>query len=238
MSNTSQQEKRIDIVVTSYNRPKFTAQCLESIAETTHPHRVILIDNCSDQETQDYLWDAREAGLIDILILLDKNIGLEPAKNRTLSFIESELYVDTDNDIIATDKDWLTKLIKLMDEHKNYAAIASRPQIFVGDDIELLKNNEEEVREYRKCGASMRIMRTDLVKEVGGWRGNPKNMHEANRGEEFYICGKLQEKGFKVGYSRDIECKHLFGEDNWGYPEDVEHYHQPVWPIPTDKLYG
>ena len=80
----------------------------------------------------------------------------------------------------------------------------------------------------------MRLMRTDAVRAVGGWRSDPKDMNEANRGEERHICGKLKAKGYKVGYATDIDCYHLFGPDNWGYDMEVEHYHRDQWPIPTD----
>ena len=99
-----------------------------------------------------------------------------------------------------------------------------------------------EVVERHFVGGSLRLMRTNMVREVGGWRSNPKDMTEANRGEELYIGSKLRVKGWKLGYARDVECVHLFGEadketgqGNWGYPKGVEHYHRPIFPIPTDK---
>lgn len=234
-------EQKVNIVITSYYRPEFTLQCLEAIDKyTSYPHRVILIDNGSNQETLDTLWDAWEHNLINLLILNEENQGLEPAKNHAFTFVDSDLYVDSDNDIIVPDlgkKCWLTRLVELMEKYKDYAAIATTPQVFIGaDKVEMFKNAPEVV-ERNFVGGSMRIMRSDVVDKVGGWRDNPKDMYEANRGEEKYICGKLKQEGWKVGYARDIECKHLFGEDGeWGYG-NIPHYHRDQWPRPKDSLY-
>lgn len=210
-------------------------------AHTTTPHRVIIVDNGSDQETRDILWDAKEQGLIDILILLDKNYGLEPAKNIALTFVRSDVYVDSDNDILVAPPigvDWLGTLCGLMDKDPKLVALACPPQVFIGaNKVEMFKD-APDVLEKDFVGGSMRLMRTEAVRAVGGWRSNPKDMTEANRGEEHYICGKLREKGYKVGYARDVECFHLFGEDEWGYPKGVEHYHRKQYPIPTDTRYG
>lgn len=233
----------IDIVITSYYRPQFTWECLNAIETfTTTSHRVIVIDNGSDKSTQDTLWDAKEEGLIDILILLDKNYGLEPAKNYALSYVSSDIYVDSDNDILvppsSDNSDWLGRLSTLLEKDDKLVAVATTPQVFIGAHKEEIFKDADEVVERDYVGASMRLMRTDAVRSAGGWRSNPKDMNEANRGEEKYICGKLRAKGYKVGYARDIGSFHCFGEENWGYPDNVDHYHRDMWPLPTDKLYG
>ena len=123
----------VDILVTSYYRKDFTEKCLLAISNyTTYPHRIIVGDNGSNLETTDMLEDYFEVGVIDELVLLSENRGLEPMKNILLSHVQSEYFVDTDNDIIAPDGEWLTRLIKLMDERKDYAAIACTPQVFIG----------------------------------------------------------------------------------------------------------
>lgn len=229
---------KIDIVVISYFRPKFTWKCLESIYNNTlTPHNVIVVDNGSDKETKDMLQKAYQMGYINKMLWLPENLGLEPAKNWGLSFVQSDWYVDTDNDIVVPPA-WLEGLLTLKERHPEYAAIACHPQVFVGDDINLLLNDKNKIREYSHCGAVARLMNTNLVREVGGWR-NEGDMVTLTRGEEKYICGKLRAKGYKVGYARDIKCFHDFGtNDNWGYEEGTEHYHKPVWPLPNNKIYS
>lgn len=237
-------QNQIDIVVTSYHRPQFTLDTLAAVSGfTALPHRVIVVDNGSDKQTVKMLIEAKDDGLITTLVLLDKNYGLEPAKNVGLSLVTSDVYVDTDNDILVPPPDehgdWLSKLADLMDQNDQYAAIACPPQVFIGANKEALFMDAPPVKEWDKCGGSMRIMDTEAVRKAGGWRNDPKDMTEANRSEEWYICGKLRRLGYKVGYATNIEVFHQFSDDEeWGYGKDTPHYHRDIQPRPTDKQYG
>jgi GT2 family glycosyltransferase len=86
-----------------------------------------------------------------------------------------------------------------------------------------------EVKETTHCGGVLRMMRTELVRKVGGWPDE-----DTTRGhEEIYICGKLREMGYKVGYFVDMFAWHQFGDDdNWGYGgiSLSEHGHNPIQP--------
>lgn len=233
--------KWIDILMVTYERPTFDIEVLEAIRrDTDYLHRVIVVDNGSKQQA--HLQRAKEQGLIDILILLDRNYGLEPAKMYGLPFVRSPLFVNTDNDCLPQPRvggtDWLSKLVQLMYDHPRYAAIACPPQVFIGADRNALFANVDKIAEWDKAGGSLRLMRTDLVRESGGWRTEPANADEANRSEEWLISGKLRELGYKVGYAKEIECFHMFSDDeNWGYGS-VESYHRDLHPRPTDTLYG
>jgi len=86
------------------------------------------------------------------------------------------------------------------------------------------------------CGAVARIMRTDVVKKVGGW----DRRYDANRNhEEKTICSRIQSIGGKVGYAEKLVAYHDFGDDNnWGYKEIHPHKHghrvpgEEIWPMP------
>lgn len=231
----------VDILMVTYERPAFTLESLLQIKQhTDYLHRVIVVDNGS--QNTEHLEKARRDGLIDVLILLDKNYGLEPAKMYGLPFVRSPLFVNTDNDCLPQPRvggtDWLTKLVQLMYDSPRYAAIACPPQVFVGADRDKVLSSVGSIVEWDKAGGSLRLMRTDLVRDVEGWRSSPSDMVEANRSEEWHICGKLRSLGYKVGYAKDVECFHLFGNDGeWGYGK-VPHYHRDQWPRPTDKIYG
>jgi hypothetical protein len=109
-----------------------------------------------------------------------------------------------------------------MEEHPNYASIALRTHIFVADG-NFFFGRTEKVIERGHVGGSLRAMRTEAVKAIGGWVGRP------GRGaEERDICGKLRGTGYKVGYTNYLKCYHMFGP-NWGYGDmpAQEHGHAP-----------
>jgi len=221
----------IDITMVTFQRLEYTKKAIQHIAERTRvPYRLIVVDNGSTDGTREWLAQSSHVG---ILVALDANCGIHYAKNIALSLVESEpFFIDTDNDILAPNltPDWVAQLIGLMKDFPSYGAIACRPQVLVGERGDLFEGADRVVcRPW--VGASLRIMRTDAVRMVGGWR------HEKIPGrdnEERWIADRLHQVGLSVGYARDVRCWHMFGE-NWGYPADMqpeEHGHRPIWPLP------
>jgi glycosyltransferase involved in cell wall biosynthesis len=220
------QDKPLDIVVTTWNREWMTDLCLNVVAFNTQtPHRVILVDSGSNGNSR-----TRYAAQADVYVKLDKNYGLEYAKNIGMQFVESPLFVSMDNDILPYkyDPDWLSQLVGLMDKYPDYGAIALRPQTLVGTSLAMF-DTEDEVVPFPHVPGYARIMRTDLVKETGAWNDKrPLRGHE-----EMWVGEKFAERGFKMGWSPKLHCYHLWGrddEDMWGY-KNTESGHNPVWPI-------
>jgi glycosyltransferase involved in cell wall biosynthesis len=221
----------IDIVMVSYNRRDFTSKSIKYIRERTKtPYRLIVVDNNSDFETKQMLFNLRINGAIQHLILLEENYGIHMAKNYGLALVRSEkYYIDTDNDLLCPnlEPDWIQQLIGLMDKYPNFGAISCRPQVLIGRGGHEFDGPDEVVK-FNHLGAHLRIMRTDLVRKVGGWEKN----WEANRNhEDKYISTLLQDQGYDVGYAKNVRCWHQFGA-NWGYKNiPIEkHGHNEMWP--------
>ena len=234
---SSQQIKPVDISFVCWNRPQFTRWSLQSIYENTkYPHRVIVIDNGSEPTMQMQLAEMKYNGWIDQLILLDKNYGLETAKHLVMEFVDSEPYfVSTDNDILAYKYEpqcWLERLVWLMDNHPEYAAIGCRPQILVGSGNPF-EGKTEDIVDFPHIPGYNRIMRTQLTKDAGAWSDKrPSRGHE-----EIWISERFRGMGYKVGWANDVRCWHCFGDEgDWGYPgmKAEEHGHNPVSALPKD----
>ena len=163
------------------------------------------------------------SGVIKRFIPLPENAGLQRAKNFGLEYVTSELFVDTDNDCLCPllSPDWLARLVGYMHDYPAFGAIALRPQVLVG--VGPIFKGAPEIVQNNVVGGSLRIMRTEVIKSLGGW----EDINDSRR-EEWTICNKLRNNNWKVGYARDIFTYHLFGESNWGYAEGIEHYHNPA----------
>lgn len=223
----------IDIVITSYNRVKFTGECIRYIcARTRTPYRLIVVDNGSLDDTQELLHGYRGDGSVDIFVEMNMNAGIHAAKNVGLSLVQSPVFVSMDDDIYVPDlePDWLHQLYELLRHRPEFAAISMRPQVMVGDGGNMF-DGSPEVLTRGHVGSAGRIMRTNVVRNVGGWR---KEIKPGRDNEEKHICSRLAKAGYKVGYARDVRCYHAFGnDDNWGYgPVPMEvHGHRPMWPM-------
>ena len=219
----------VDLVLVTWGRQDMTEMCIKAIRQNTDRdhYRLIVIDNGSSQEMWDMLMGLQDKDYIDNLILNETNRGLEPARNQGLDQVDSKLFVCVDNDCLiqkrVKGKDWLELMVDLMDRYQGYAAISARTQVMIGTgNIFEEKEHEEEIIDFPHPGGSFRIMRTDAVRSVGGWREDSRG-----RGaEERYICGRLREEGWLTGFAVGIKCLHLFGTrgeqgtDPWGYPKD------------------
>jgi len=235
----------IDICMLTCNRRRITEISITELARrTTTPYRLTVLDNGSVDDTPRMLSDLREQDIVHRLVLSTNNNGVHWGFNRLLEMVESEWYVCTDNDIVPpavtpcmdplSDEplDWLGALLVLAEYNllERYAAIACRPHVMIGEPSNRF-DDAPEVREMSHCGAVLRLMRTDAVRQAGGWR----DIKQASRNnEEWWICGKLRKAGWKVGYARDVRVIHQFGEgdgeDPWGYPVGTEHGHVDRWP--------
>jgi len=220
----------VDIIVTTYFRLEFTKKTIKYLFDrtTSGSFRLIVIDNGSTDGTREWLLENIKPP--HLVILINQNLGLQQAKNVAMNLVSSELFVDTDNDILCplflptAAEGWLPRLTRLMKDNPEFAAIALRPQILVGVG-DIFKGKGEAV-ENNVCGGSLRLMRTNAVRKAGGW----KNAYE-NRAEEWEICGRLKKDRWKVGYARDIFCFHLFGDGEngvgrWGYDKGIDHSHR------------
>jgi len=89
----------ISTVILSWNRPALLQRTIASYAATTRcEHELFLVDNGSDDDTKDVIREAERAGVLDRVLLLDRNEG-GLALNRLLPETSSPLVHISENDI-------------------------------------------------------------------------------------------------------------------------------------------
>jgi GT2 family glycosyltransferase len=208
----------VDIVMLCWNRWELTANTVDYLRRRTkNPYRLFVIDNASDDKTPELLVNMEKSGDVFHSLRMSKNVGVHMGWNTAASLVESEYFITTDNDCYVpdVDPDWLSQLVKFMDERPDYGAIALQPHMFLGCSDPT--PDPSGVTEVGHCGAVMRLMRKDAVLKAGGWDRH----FNANRNhEELTICSRLKTAGYKLGYCSYLRCYHDFGNDNnWGYKE-------------------
>jgi len=213
--------KSVDIFITSYLRQYYTQKTIEYLYERTkHPFRLFVINNGGNDEVVE---EGTKDGKIFLGVNFSYNVGIHAAWNISLAMAESEYFITSDNDIYVPDldSDWLTQLVKLMDERPDYGAISLCPHVFIGA-AGIDPEDPEDVKERNMCGAVMRIMRTEAVRKAGGWE---HSIRTSRNHEERTICSRLQDTGYKTGITTRIRAYHPFGKDipgsTWGYPKEV-----------------
>ena len=101
--------------------------CINSIHENTPElHDLLVFDNHSCQEVQEYLRESYERGLIQYLVLSDKNIGKIGAWNFMFGAAQGEYVVFSDGDIFYR-PGWLKASLDLFETFPNVGMVTARP---------------------------------------------------------------------------------------------------------------
>lgn len=101
--------------------------CLTSIHEhTPEPHDLMVFDNHSCREVREYLQQAYEQGVIQYLILSEKNLGKIGAWNVLFGAAQGKYIVFADSDIYFR-PGWLSASLELFEAFPNLGMVTARP---------------------------------------------------------------------------------------------------------------
>jgi glycosyltransferase involved in cell wall biosynthesis len=136
--NTVAKPANITVVVLSYipflsgfyaDALKVLDACLSSIKkESKLEFDLMVFDNGSCEEVQDYLLREQRSGNIQFLILSDKNLGKGGAWNLIFDAAPGEIIAYADSDVYFHE-DWLSKSVNILETFPNVGMVTSRPFI-------------------------------------------------------------------------------------------------------------
>lgn len=190
---------KVSVVVASYNGARTLTACLESLQNLNYPdYEVILVDDGSTDETPEI---ARR--FPSVRNIRQINLGLSAARNAGIAAAKGEIVAFTDSDCRA-DEDWLHYLVgDLLDSEfagiggHNFlppddspvaAAVMASPG---GPAHVMLTDREAE----HIPGCNMAFYKWAL-EAVGGF-----DPVFRKAGDDVDVCWRLQEQGYKIGFS-------------------------------------
>jgi len=113
-------DEHISIVVVHKDRPEYLNICLQSIAVASfnNNYEIIVVDNASDKDSQDYLDDIESQGIK--VIRNDKNLYWSAAANKGAAVADkhSKYIVFLHCDVVITNPAWLDLLINVCESQK------------------------------------------------------------------------------------------------------------------------
>ena len=189
---------RISVVVCSRNGSRTIRDCLDGLQELVYPnYEVIVVNDGSTDET------GTIAGEFDVHLITTTNFGLSHARNLGMRAATGEIVAYTDDDA-RPDPYWLTYLAAAF-RHTSYDAIGGPNIAPAGDGpiaacvanapggpvhVLLSDTDAEHIP-----GCNMAFRKT-VLEAVGGF--DPQ-FHAA--GDDVDICWRLQDHGFKIGFT-------------------------------------
>ncbi len=101
--------------------------CLGSIDENSDlPHDLLVFDNGSCPEVQDYLLGEQRAGRIQYLFLSGKNLGKGGAWNFILAGAPGEIIAYADSDVLFFPS-WLSRSVEILETYPRVGMVTARP---------------------------------------------------------------------------------------------------------------
>ncbi len=191
---------KVSVVVASYNADRTLKACLESLRDLNYAdYEVILVDDGSTDSTQQL---AEQFPRVRYFCHLT-NLGLSAARNTGIAAAEGEIVAFTDADCRA-DEDWLYHLIgdllsgefqgmgghNLLPSDDSFTAAAVMVSPGGPAHVMLTDREAEHIP-----GCNMAFFKNALV-AIGGF-----DPIYRKAGDDVDICWRLQQAGYKIGFS-------------------------------------
>lgn len=192
---------RISVIMGIYNCSSTLVEALDSLMSQTYKDfKIILCDDGSTDDTYNVALDYASKHDNIILIKNKKNIKLAGTLNHCLEYVDTEYVARMDGDDISLPERF-EKEINFLDNHPEYALVSCPMYYFDENGIWMTgKAKKKPTKEDFSngslfCHAPM-MMRTKVIKEVGGYTDEPWTV----RIEDYYLWFKIYKAGY-VGYN-------------------------------------
>jgi len=128
--------KILSIIIPVFNKYNFTKSCLQDLCRLTNDHEIIVVDNCSTDETSSSLKDSKEI----VYIRMNENSGFAKACNYGYLFSSAPNVLFLNNDI------------RVKHNHSNWTAplINKCSESICGPTMGLLNDNLDFVTEANR----------------------------------------------------------------------------------------
>lgn len=153
----------VDIIIPVFNETVLTKNCLESVlAASDTPYRLILIDNASAVETENFLKDFALSHKNVILIRNETNVGWVKAVNQGIRASSGAYVCVMNNDTVVKTPGWLAGLIAVSGSADDIGLINPRFKV---------KSNIAQDKPYIEidfCRGYCILVKRAVIDKIGG----------------------------------------------------------------------
>ena len=216
MSNGTEKNPLVSIIIVNYNGIKFIKQCLNSVLNSDYPNfEVIFVDNASTDGS--FKLVEKSFGLDPRLTIIrnDKNLGFTGGNNIGFKHAKGTYIVFLNNDTEVS-QNWLKALVDVMNSNLRLGAAQckllnlydKRRIDSAGQFIDFLgyghpRDDEEDIGQYNHVeevfyadGAAL-IVRRQVINQVS-LNGSPFDPDYFIYYEDADLCWRVRLRGYKV----------------------------------------
>ncbi|MEM7107370.1 MAG: glycosyltransferase family 2 protein [Bacteroidota bacterium] len=219
---------KLSVVILNYNGIDYLKKFLPSVIEHSAPHEVVVADNCSTDNSVDFL----KTNFPSVRIVCNtKNQGYSQGYNEALEQVESDYYVLLNSDVEVTEN-WITPILHQLDKNPQVAAVQPKILDFNnrlkfeyagagGGMIDTLgypfcrgrlfqtleedKGQYDDITQIFWASGACLFIRATVYKESGGL--DPDFFAHM---EEIDMCWRINAMGYKVMYN-GLSCVYHVG---------------------------
>ena len=128
MTGTGHQKGLASIIIVTYNHRVYLDACLQSVMKQEYPHEIIIVDNCSQDDTVQLVL----AGYPELTIIQSQNNrGFGAGNNLGVNHAKGEYVIFLNPDTIVQ-SDWLSALLSPMEQNNR---LITTPKILTYDGL-------------------------------------------------------------------------------------------------------
>lgn len=199
------------LIVLSFNRKAYLEESLASLhANTRYPYQLIVMDDSSDEETQQWLFAMMRAQKISQVVFnTGHNQGIGVAMNRGLSIARGDILMKLDADL-EYKSGWLTEVVRLLDTYEKIGCLGlfkyyHEPCLFAN---ELIAPHDDYYEVIDFVGSAV-CFRRQLLTQLGPWTETRRFAEDVD----------FKQRAIKAGYQmalpiQDLAVNFGFGEQH------------------------
>lgn len=209
----------VNITMVTCNRLSLTRTCLESLLPTLGSAvSLCIVDNGSQDGSQDYLRGIAAAHPQVRLVILARNMGVAVAANLGWALRDADYYLKLDNDMQIMQPGWLHTLLELAESAPEVGLVAHR--VCDWHSIEPARLSSGEVFFLSPCANGACVLIPRRVHERFGFWTEDYGRYGF---EDLDYSNRVRAGGLLVGYAPETDAiRHL------GYEQDVDEKHESI----------
>jgi glycosyltransferase involved in cell wall biosynthesis len=206
---------KVNIITRAFNRLEYTVKCISSVDKMagTDDFTHIVINQASTDGTKQFLNSLLYEGYYKLKVKHnDANTGDAGGMKDGFDMLDDdcEYVMQWDNDCEATTPNFLSELIKVMDEHKTVGCIMLKRSGIESDVYVLRPTNVRDVSGHQMgdlpIATCVTIYRRKDLEKINAW------FFKEKIGWGFYVTKSLRRMGFCVLKCLDMWTYHIDGE--------------------------
>lgn len=227
----------VSILILNFNGKEYLNDCLTSVLSQTYSDfEIILLDNCSTDGSIENV--AEKFNDVRIKIISSEiNHGFAGGNNAALQHASGEMIVLLNNDTVV-DKEWLSELVKCLNESENAGMVQSLVitegiplqyykkngtiNLFGNNIMEVFDINENGVGEIFQVNGCSLIIRKELLNKLGGLFPDEYFAYA----EDTYLSFKVKFAGYNIYHNAKSLVQHKGGATMGKYKSEFVTFYQ------------